>query len=65
MPFIRKNTFSKEKLMDYIVQVTESNTDLAIYPRNSLNARAQIQKFPSGGGCRKIPDSEKKNRLKS
>ena len=51
--------------MDYIVQVTESNTDLAIYPRNSLNARAQIQKFPSGGGCRKIPDSEKKNRLKS
>jgi len=64
IPFIPKNTLTKELVMDYILQVTQSYKDLAVNPRNSLNARAQIQKIPNGGGRRKIPDSEKKKYVK-
>ena len=64
IPFIRKNTFTKELVMDYILQVTQSYKDLAVNPRNSLKARAQIQNIPHGGGRRKIPDSEKKKYVK-
>ena len=50
--------------MYHLLQVTQSYKDLAVNPSNSLNARAQIQKIPSGGGRRPIPESEKKKYVK-
>ena len=64
IPFIRKKAFTKELVMNHIYQVAQSYKDLAVNPRNSLNAKAQIQKIPVGGGRRKLPENEKKNILK-
>ena len=64
IPFIRKKAFTNELVMYHLLQVTQSYKDLAVNPNNSLNARAQIQKIPSGGGRRPIPESEKKKYVK-
>ena len=64
IPFIRKKAFTNELVMYHLLQVTQSYKDLAVNPSNSLNARAQIQKIPSGGGRRPIPESEKKKYVK-
>ena len=64
IPFIRKKSFTKELVMNYIYQVAQSYKDLAVNPRNSLNAKAQIQKIPVGGGRRKLPESDKKENKK-
>ena len=64
IPFVKKKYFTYQLVVDQLVRVTQSYKDLAINPRNSLNAIAQIQKIPIGAGRRALPLSEKKNTLK-
>jgi hypothetical protein len=60
IPFVRKVDFTQELLEKYFFKVVQSYRYTIVSDLNSLEAKVQIVRIPTGSGRRKLADCEKK-----